>query len=74
MFVDDESYNSGHGRAYKAFGIDPEKGALVVVRPDHCELIPFLLIGKMAGTGGRVTDMFSRCRKSNDIKRRRVHS
>ena len=40
MFVDDESYNSGHGHAYKAFGIDREQGALVVVRPDHCETTP----------------------------------
>jgi hypothetical protein len=37
-FADDESYNSGHGHAYKEYGVDPEKGAVVVVRPDHCEL------------------------------------
>ncbi|KAH7152883.1 FAD binding domain-containing protein [Dactylonectria macrodidyma] len=35
VFVDDESYNSGHGHAYKAYGIDPKHGGLVVVRPDH---------------------------------------
>ncbi|GAB1321053.1 Phenol 2-monooxygenase [Madurella fahalii] len=35
VYADDESYNSGHGHAYKAYGIDPQKGALVVVRPDH---------------------------------------
>ncbi|KAK4448987.1 putative monooxygenase [Podospora aff. communis PSN243] len=34
-FADDESYNSGHGHAYKEYGVDPEKGAVVVVRPDH---------------------------------------
>ncbi|KAK0623750.1 FAD binding domain-containing protein [Immersiella caudata] len=34
-FADDESYNSGHGHAYKEYGVDPEKGAVVVVRPDQ---------------------------------------
>lgn len=37
IFVDDESYNSGHGHAYQAYGVDPKRGALVIVRPDHCE-------------------------------------
>ena len=41
IFFDDESYHSGHGHAYEAFGIDPEKGALAIVRPDNCEDIPF---------------------------------
>jgi hypothetical protein len=36
-FVDDESYSSGHGRAYEAYGIDPNQGTLVIVRPDQCE-------------------------------------
>ncbi|KAL2127028.1 hypothetical protein VTI74DRAFT_11446 [Chaetomium olivicolor] len=35
VYADDESYNSGHGHAYEAYGVDPKKGALVVVRPDH---------------------------------------
>ncbi|KAK4150689.1 3-hydroxybenzoate 4-monooxygenase [Chaetomidium leptoderma] len=35
VFADDESYNSGHGHAYEAYGVDPQRGALVVVRPDH---------------------------------------
>ncbi|KAI0166385.1 thioredoxin-like protein [Xylariaceae sp. FL1272] len=36
VFVDDEGYNnSGHGHAYDAYGIDPNQGALVVVRPDQ---------------------------------------
>ena len=35
-FVDDEHYNSGHGHAYDFYNIDPEKGAIVIVRPDHC--------------------------------------
>ncbi|KIX09140.1 uncharacterized protein Z518_00218 [Rhinocladiella mackenziei CBS 650.93] len=34
-FVDDESYNSGHGHAYEKYGIDPEQGATVIVRPDQ---------------------------------------
>ncbi len=36
-FVDDESYNSGHGKAYEFYGVDPKVGALVIVRPDQCE-------------------------------------
>ena len=35
-FVDDESYNSGHGHAYEFYGIDHQEGALAVVRPDQC--------------------------------------
>lgn len=35
IFVDDESYNSGHGKAYEFYGVDPKKGAMVVVRPDQ---------------------------------------
>ncbi|EMD87980.1 hypothetical protein COCC4DRAFT_173359 [Bipolaris maydis ATCC 48331] len=34
-FVDDEHYNSGHGHAYEAYGVDPEVGAVVIVRPDQ---------------------------------------
>ncbi|KAK4216634.1 3-hydroxybenzoate 4-monooxygenase [Rhypophila decipiens] len=34
-YVDDESYNSGHGHAYKEYGVDPKRGALVIVRPDQ---------------------------------------
>ena len=33
-FVDDESYNSGHGNAYKHYGVDPGEGAVAIVRPD----------------------------------------
>jgi phenol 2-monooxygenase (NADPH) len=36
-FVDDESYNSGHGYAYEKYGIDVEEGAVVIVRPDQCK-------------------------------------
>ncbi|EAQ88712.1 hypothetical protein CHGG_05331 [Chaetomium globosum CBS 148.51] len=35
VYADEESYNSGHGHAYDAYGVNPEEGALVVVRPDH---------------------------------------
>ncbi|KAL6717846.1 hypothetical protein ACLMJK_003931 [Lecanora helva] len=34
VFVDDWSYHSGHGRAYEGWGVDKEKGAVVVFRPD----------------------------------------
>ncbi len=36
-FVDDESYNSGHGDAYEFYGVDPKRGAVAIVRPDQCE-------------------------------------
>ena len=32
IFVDDETYNSGHGRAYEFYGVDPKKGAIAIVR------------------------------------------
>ncbi|OAG37359.1 hypothetical protein AYO21_08436 [Fonsecaea monophora] len=35
VFVDDEHYNSGHGHAYEKYGVDPDKGATVIVRPDQ---------------------------------------
>ncbi|KAH9903697.1 FAD binding domain-containing protein [Xylariomycetidae sp. FL2044] len=36
VFVDDEGYNdAGHGHAYDFYGVDAEKGVLVVVRPDQ---------------------------------------
>lgn len=34
ILVDEESYHSGNGHAYEGYGVDPEEGALVVVRPD----------------------------------------
>lgn len=33
-FIDDHSYNHGHGHLYSTFGIDPKVGAVVIVRPD----------------------------------------
>ncbi|GAB1218030.1 hypothetical protein ATERTT37_007276 [Aspergillus terreus] len=35
IFFDDESYNKGHGRLYEYLGINPERGAIVIVRPDQ---------------------------------------
>lgn len=35
VFVDDESYHEGHGHAYEAYGIDPERGCAVAIRPDQ---------------------------------------
>ncbi|KAK1704330.1 FAD binding domain-containing protein [Colletotrichum lupini] len=37
VFVDDVSYHAGHGEAYVKYGIDPEVGAMVLVRPDQCK-------------------------------------
>lgn len=37
IFCDREGYSGSHGRAYKAYGVDSAKGAVVVVRPDQCE-------------------------------------
>lgn len=37
IYVDDESYHSGHGHAYDFYGVQPEKGAVAIVRPDGCK-------------------------------------
>ncbi|KAH7083815.1 FAD binding domain-containing protein [Paraphoma chrysanthemicola] len=34
-YIDDEHYNSGHGHAYQKYGVDPDVGAMVIVRPDQ---------------------------------------
>ncbi|KAH7139324.1 FAD binding domain-containing protein [Dendryphion nanum] len=34
-YIDDEHYNSGHGHAYERYGVDPEIGAVVIIRPDQ---------------------------------------
>ncbi|KAF6832405.1 phenol 2-monooxygenase [Colletotrichum plurivorum] len=39
VFVDDESYHDGHGKAYSKYGVDPKVGCMVLIRPDQCELI-----------------------------------
>ncbi|MWK60499.1 hypothetical protein GO594_31500, partial [Pseudomonas otitidis] len=35
VFVDDVSYHEGHGQAYENYGIDRQRGCLVIVRPDQ---------------------------------------
>ncbi|GAA5934705.1 hypothetical protein JCM1841_001782 [Sporobolomyces salmonicolor] len=35
IYVDEPSYHRGDGKAYEAYGISKEEGALVVVRPDQ---------------------------------------
>ncbi|KAF2235797.1 hypothetical protein EV356DRAFT_531648 [Viridothelium virens] len=35
VFVDDESYNSGHGHAYQKYGVNVADGVLAIVRPDQ---------------------------------------
>ncbi|KAM0150407.1 hypothetical protein ACHAPG_008835 [Botrytis cinerea] len=35
VYVDDLSYHEGHGKAYEGFGVDKERGCLVLVRPDQ---------------------------------------
>ncbi|KAF2671835.1 phenol 2-monooxygenase [Microthyrium microscopicum] len=35
ILIDEESYNSGHGQAYKTLGVDSRQGAVIVVRPDQ---------------------------------------
>lgn len=35
IFVDAESYHEGHGQIYETFGIDPQEGCVVVLRPDQ---------------------------------------
>ncbi|KAI9843805.1 MAG: hypothetical protein M1837_006065 [Sclerophora amabilis] len=35
VYADDVSYHEGHGKAYENYGVDPERGCLVVLRPDQ---------------------------------------
>ncbi|KAG5804942.1 hypothetical protein H9Q74_010417 [Fusarium xylarioides] len=35
IFVDDDSYHEGHGKLYKTFGIKPDEGCVVILRPDQ---------------------------------------
>lgn len=37
IFIDDESYHAGIGHAYDFYGVDAEKGAVAIVRPDNCK-------------------------------------
>ena len=35
VFVDDVSYHEGHGEAYQNYGVDRERGCVVILRPDQ---------------------------------------
>jgi phenol 2-monooxygenase (NADPH) len=35
VFANDESYHHGHGNAYENYGVDKERGRMVLVRPDQ---------------------------------------
>ncbi|PTD02421.1 Phenol 2-monooxygenase [Fusarium culmorum] len=35
VFADDKSYHEGHGQLYQTFGIKPDEGCIVVLRPDQ---------------------------------------
>ena len=37
IYIDDESYHSGHGHAYDFYGVSPKNGATAIVRPDGCK-------------------------------------
>lgn len=36
VYIDDETYTHGHGKAYQFYGVDANAGAIVIVRPDQC--------------------------------------
>jgi phenol 2-monooxygenase len=48
VYVDDESYHEGHGRAYEGYGVERETGCVVVTRPD--QYVGF--VGKLDGEEG----------------------
>lgn len=35
IFVDDQSYHEGHGQLYQNYGIDPQEGCAIIIRPDQ---------------------------------------
>lgn len=38
VYVDDESYDAGHGKAFEKYGFETSQPeAIVVVRPDQCK-------------------------------------
>lgn len=37
IYIDDESYHSGHGHAYEFYGVNSKNGATAIVRPDGCK-------------------------------------
>lgn len=48
IFVDNESYHEGFGKIYEYFGIDPQEGCAMIIRPDQY----LSYIGKMDGYDG----------------------
>lgn len=51
IYADDMSYHNGHGKAYEKYGVDPNVGAFIVVRPDNY----VSLITELSDTG--ISDM-----------------
>jgi len=39
VYADCESYHKRHGEIYKNLGVDTDKGAVILVRPDVYELL-----------------------------------
>jgi phenol 2-monooxygenase len=37
ILFDDESYDKAHGHLYDYLGISPQKGTIIIVRPDQCK-------------------------------------
>ncbi|OCT50538.1 Phenol 2-monooxygenase [Cladophialophora carrionii] len=70
VFVDDEHYNSGHGHAYEKLGIDPDKGATVIVRPDQY-VSKVLPIDNMQGVG-QFFDAFCLPKQGNGVQDSRL--
>lgn len=35
LYSDEESWHDGHGNAYQGYGIDPQVGCSILVRPDQ---------------------------------------
>lgn len=54
VFVDDESFHEGHGEAYKQYGVDKERGCIVITRPD--QYVGF--IGELDGGGVKGVEAF----------------
>lgn len=46
-FVDEESYNNGHGHGYEFWGVDKNVGALAIVRPDQCKYSRSFMMSKI---------------------------
>lgn len=77
IFVDDESYHEGHGRAYENYGVDAGKGCAVILRPDQYvswvgevddyDSMDTFFSGFMIDQGGKEKDAFTSIRKMSAI-------